>query len=146
MFLSKKLYRSRTDKKLAGVCGGLAEYLEVDSTIVRVVTLVLIFATNFVVLWIYVALAILLPEKDSQSETAQSKVREAELVDENESKSTSKSNLTLWLGLGLILAGVLLIARFFLPNWIHYYKLALAIALIVGGGWLLVDYGKKEKK
>jgi phage shock protein C len=31
----KKLYRSRKDEKIAGVCGGLAEYLEVDSTVIR---------------------------------------------------------------------------------------------------------------
>jgi phage shock protein C len=33
----RKLYRSRTDEKIAGVCGGLAEHLDVDSTIVRLV-------------------------------------------------------------------------------------------------------------
>ena len=32
----KKLYRSRTDVKISGVCGGIAEYLGIDSTIVRV--------------------------------------------------------------------------------------------------------------
>ena len=31
----KKLYKSSTDKKLAGVCGGLAEYFTIDSTLVR---------------------------------------------------------------------------------------------------------------
>lgn len=31
----KKLYRSKTDKKLCGVCGGIAEYFEIDSTLVR---------------------------------------------------------------------------------------------------------------
>lgn len=31
----KKLYRSETDKKIAGVCGGIAEYFKIDSTIVR---------------------------------------------------------------------------------------------------------------
>ena len=31
----KKLYKSGTDKKLAGVCGGLAEYFNIDSTLVR---------------------------------------------------------------------------------------------------------------
>lgn len=34
---TKRLYRSRTDRKLAGVCGGLAEYFNVDPTIVRAV-------------------------------------------------------------------------------------------------------------
>ena len=33
--MERKLYRSRTDKKLCGVCGGLAEYFNVDSTIIR---------------------------------------------------------------------------------------------------------------
>lgn len=32
----KRLYRSRTDRKIAGVCGGLAEYFGIDSTIVRI--------------------------------------------------------------------------------------------------------------
>ena len=31
----KKLYKSQTDKKLCGVCGGLAEYFNIDSTLVR---------------------------------------------------------------------------------------------------------------
>ncbi len=31
----KKLYKSSTDKKLAGVCGGIAEYFDIDSTLVR---------------------------------------------------------------------------------------------------------------
>ena len=35
----KKLYRSKTDKKLAGVCGGLSKYLNIDSTIIRLVWL-----------------------------------------------------------------------------------------------------------
>ena len=33
--MTKKLYRSATDKKLGGVCGGIAEYFEIDSTLVR---------------------------------------------------------------------------------------------------------------
>jgi phage shock protein C len=35
--MAKRLQRSRTEKMLAGVCGGLAEYFEVDPTIVRVI-------------------------------------------------------------------------------------------------------------
>ena len=33
--MNKKLYRSSFDKKIAGVCGGIAEYFDVDSTLVR---------------------------------------------------------------------------------------------------------------
>jgi phage shock protein C len=41
MNATRKLYRSRTDRKLAGVCGGLAQYLNVDATVVRVVFIIL---------------------------------------------------------------------------------------------------------
>ena len=40
----KKLYRSHTDKKIGGVCGGLAEYTESDPTIWRILFLAAIFA------------------------------------------------------------------------------------------------------
>ncbi len=33
--MEKKLYRSNTDKKIAGVCGGLAEYFNIDTTLIR---------------------------------------------------------------------------------------------------------------
>ncbi len=56
----KKLYRSRTDKKIAGVCGGLAEYFNIDATILRIIFIVLLLPGGFpgfipyVILWIFV--------------------------------------------------------------------------------------------
>jgi phage shock protein C len=38
---TRKLYRSRTDRKLAGVCGGLAQYFNIDATLLRVLFVVL---------------------------------------------------------------------------------------------------------
>lgn len=35
--MEKKLYRSSTDKKIAGVCGGMAEYCDIDSTVIRLI-------------------------------------------------------------------------------------------------------------
>ncbi|MBE7026213.1 MAG: PspC domain-containing protein [Ruminococcaceae bacterium] len=35
--MKRKLYKSNTDKKLCGVCGGIAEYFDIDSTIVRLI-------------------------------------------------------------------------------------------------------------
>ena len=44
----KKLYLSEADKKIGGVCGGIAEYFEVDSTIIRLAwLLVTIFTAMF---------------------------------------------------------------------------------------------------
>ncbi len=33
----RKLYKSQTDKKLCGVCGGIAEYFNIDSTVIRLI-------------------------------------------------------------------------------------------------------------
>lgn len=40
--MRKRLYRSRRDVMIAGVCGGIAEYFDVDPTIVRLIAVVLV--------------------------------------------------------------------------------------------------------
>jgi phage shock protein C len=57
----KKFYRSSTDKKIAGVCGGLGEYLEIDPTIIRIIFLValLCFGSGFL---IYLVIWLAAPE------------------------------------------------------------------------------------
>jgi phage shock protein C len=57
----KRLYRSRTDRKLGGVCGGIATYLNVDPTIVRLITLLCII-TGLSIL-IYIVMWIVIPEE-----------------------------------------------------------------------------------
>ncbi|MBS7245211.1 MAG: PspC domain-containing protein [Bacteroidales bacterium] len=41
--MANRLYRSQSDKKIAGVCGGIAEYFNIDPTIVRLLWLILVF-------------------------------------------------------------------------------------------------------
>ena len=60
--MNKKLYRSLSDKKLAGVCGGIAEYFGLDSTLIRVGwALVSLFAGAGVLA--YIVCALIIPEK-----------------------------------------------------------------------------------
>ena len=62
--MQKKLYRSSTDKKLAGVCAGVAKYLNMDPTVVRVLWAVLsLFA--FVGVVAYILCALIIPEEPS---------------------------------------------------------------------------------
>ena len=65
--MEKKLYRSKTDKKLAGVCGGLAKYLSMDVTLVRLIwALVGVFAGAG--LLAYIVCAIVIPMEPDQIE------------------------------------------------------------------------------
>jgi phage shock protein PspC (stress-responsive transcriptional regulator) len=54
-----KLYKSRTDRKICGVCGGIAEYFGVDSTLVRLITVLLVLFAGMSV-WIYIIAALLM--------------------------------------------------------------------------------------
>ena len=56
----KKLYRSSTNKKLFGVCGGLAEYFDVDPTVVRIIYLLLLLGAG-VGLLAYLICALVMP-------------------------------------------------------------------------------------
>ena len=57
--MEKKLYRSRTDKKIAGVCSGMAKYIGIDVTVVRLIwVLVAIFAGAGLLAYLICALII----------------------------------------------------------------------------------------
>lgn len=62
---TKKLYRSKTDRMLAGVCGGLGKYLGVDPTIVRLVFVLSIFLTFSTSLLLYIVFWLIMPEEPS---------------------------------------------------------------------------------
>ena len=61
----KKLYRSMTDKKLCGVCGGIAEYFEIDPTLVRLLWVCAsLFSACFPGLLAYIICAIVVPQQN----------------------------------------------------------------------------------
>lgn len=60
----KKLTKSATDRQLSGVLGGLSEYFGVDSTIVRIVFLIFVFAGVGSPVFLYILLALLMPEPE----------------------------------------------------------------------------------
>ncbi len=64
--MPKKLYRSRTDRKIWGVCGGLAKYFDIDPVIVRVVAVASLFVGTLG-FWIYIIMAIIVPNEPEQS-------------------------------------------------------------------------------
>ncbi|MBW4854330.1 PspC domain-containing protein [Bacillus safensis] len=63
----KKLYRSATDKKIAGVVGGLAEYLSVDASLLRILTVIIGFLTAFMPIFlIYIIWYFVVPEEGTK--------------------------------------------------------------------------------
>jgi len=59
----KRLYLSKTDRKIGGVCGGMGEYFERDSTLIRVLFILLVvFSFGFGIL-AYIALWLVIPNR-----------------------------------------------------------------------------------
>lgn len=63
--MDKKIYRSKTDKKIAGVCGGLAKLLDIDATLIRLIwALTVALGGSGVVA--YIVCAIVIPEEPEE--------------------------------------------------------------------------------
>ena len=58
----KLLRRSRTDRSIAGVCGGLANYFDIDTTLLRILAVCLVLFAGMS-LWVYIILWLLIPEE-----------------------------------------------------------------------------------
>ncbi|MDH4222087.1 MAG: PspC domain-containing protein [candidate division Zixibacteria bacterium] len=119
--MGKKLYRSTKNSMIAGVCGGLGEYFNVDPTIVRLLTILLIFADGVGVI-LYIIAWIIVPRTEAV---------EAEMA--GEKAPDSKKYLP---GLILIAVGFLFLFHNFIP-WFHF-RLIWPIALIIVGIFLLL--------
>jgi phage shock protein C len=58
----KRIYRSRDNRMIAGVCAGLAEYVEIDPTIVRLLFVIGLFAGG-ATFWAYLVMMLVIPEE-----------------------------------------------------------------------------------
>ncbi len=65
MSTPKRAVRSRTDRMLAGVCGGLAQYFGVESKMVRLLAIVLGLVTGGAAIIGYIILMVVMPEEDA---------------------------------------------------------------------------------
>jgi phage shock protein PspC (stress-responsive transcriptional regulator) len=100
----KRLYRSKVDRIIAGVCGGFAEYFNIDPTIVRVLWLVVLFLSGFGLgLVIYLVCLIVMKDNPEQS------------FEDKKTQSTA-----LYWGVGFVLFGLLLLSNRWDWNWYYF--------------------------
>lgn len=73
--MAKRLYKVENDKKLLGVCGGIAEYLNIDPTVVRIAWVILTLLVCGTGVLIYIICAFVFPNK-SEVDTTENKPEE----------------------------------------------------------------------
>ena len=115
-----KLYRSRKDSILAGVCGGLGQYLSIDSTLVRLFFAFLTFF-NLLGLWVYIMLALVMPRVLEGEE---------ELTAPLPLSENPKAKKII--GSGMVVLGALaLVARLRIP-WLRSFDLWPIMLILIG--------------
>lgn len=107
----KKLYRSREDRMIFGVCGGIAKYFDTDSTLIRIIFIFLIFANGIGPIF-YLILAILVPLEPG---VGQENIKE-ELKDSLNMIRKHRSNNRRWMfGVIMIIVGLFFVLNQYFP-------------------------------
>jgi phage shock protein C len=160
--MGKRLYRSRKDRMLFGVCGGLAEYFGIDPTVMRIVAVVLALASGVGIL-IYFIMAFIIPLdgtsrtsprdivvdnayeiKDTAEELGQ-EVRDTFVGKKQTSEEDQKvlSRRRNALGIGLVVLGVLILLGVLgIFRWFSWGAVG-AVVLIIVGVMIIVSMRKK---
>jgi phage shock protein C len=149
--MSTHITKSKTDHVIDGVCGGLAEYFGIDSLLVRLAFVALIFINGVGVI-LYIILVIIMPEAGKHDQPQQETIREnvqemserikeagKELGEAFSKKTEEKhSNRAGWFGILLILIGVIFLMKNL--NLIRWFDTDLLwpFIIIFIGAWLLI--------
>ncbi len=128
---AKKLYRSCSDVMVGGVAAGVAEYLEIDVTLIRLVFLVLLFSGvgffAYLVAWIIVPLDPKCKEHKTGAEEIKEKAESIaseinEAVSKKQKSNKKNNDFSIWFGVILVfLGGLILIQNITGMNVWHYF-------------------------
>jgi phage shock protein C len=141
----KRLYRSRYDKILAGVCGGIGEYLNIDPVWVRLIAVLMIFADGAGIL-AYIIAWILIPENPNQGESKKTvaedtaeKVRHRfseKMEARMERRRHKDSRDSVLIGVIIVLIGTVFLFRNMF-NWFQF-RFIWPLAIVLMGLYLIV--------
>lgn len=133
--MERRMYLSKTDNKIAGVCGGIAEYFGIDPTIVRLLWLVMIFAYGTGIM-IYIVAAIIMPEREGGGGSVNLNKNKDSFFNEDiktiKAKYDDEKSKKV-IGIILIALGVILFSkRFIVLSWLSFKLLFPLILIVVG--------------
>ena len=137
--MAKKLYRSRNDRMIAGVCGGIAEYFNVDSSLIRLALLFIFLFRGFGLIAYLIAWLVISEEPGYEKNE---EIKDDYYIEENpEEKARSENEVDnkrqKLFAVLLIIVGSLFLIDIWLPNiyWQRYWP----IVLIAAGFMLLKE-------
>lgn len=140
--MARKLYRSRTDSIIAGVCGGLAEYFDIDPSLVRVGAVLLTLAWGAGLL-AYLVLWLIVPQKPLESSLAEEGGETG--AQSPVAERSEKDRGIFFVGMILTIIGVLLLMNNYISfAWLSLGKLWPLLIIIIGVMILAKGSARKE--
>jgi phage shock protein C len=137
MQVNRRLTRCRHDRRLAGVAAGMAEFFELDPTLVRLLWFVSIFVTGGLTILLYIGLAVIVPNEPLTDLEVAGAVASGSEPHRHAARGEGSGRVTTFIGFGLILLGGLALVDALLPSWVDSWRY-LGPAFFVGIGALLV--------
>lgn len=143
--MKNRLYRSESDKKIAGVCGGIAEYFGIDSTIIRLIWTISI-AVYGTGLLVYIIAAIIMPTK-GEIDAKMNMHQDSDEINKQKNNIFNgdfdkEKNKKFWGYLLIIIGAILLSKRFIVLEWLSF-RFLFPIILIILGILVLSDNFRK---
>ena len=160
---TRRLTRSRDDRMLAGVAGGIGKYFDTDPTLIRLIFVVAAFATDGLMIWIYIIMAIIVPE-EKEADTVYPTARESGMAggaeedlgedlegvrDQDVYTATEKPSLypapakeradpAVWVGIGLVLLGLFLLVDRLGWFWWLNWGIMWPLFIVLMGLWVIL--------
>ena len=141
--MEKRLYRLPEKGKIAGVAAGLAEYLAVDITLMRLLFVAALLMTGGGALIVYIILAIVLPTPGEQKSQHLDVGNKFENLAHEMTKSGRAQRAGNYVGIGFVLLGIWLLIGQLFPGWFDLqWNVVWPFAVILLGIWMIAR-GKK---
>ena len=102
--MNKKLKRSSSDRIIAGVCGGIGEYFNIDPVVIRIIWVLLAFMPGGPGFLAYLVCALIIPEDDG-------------VIYQDEDSSVNTSNTAIFIGIALIVVGGIMLTKVIWPQF-----------------------------
>lgn len=146
--MTERLYRSGLDKKVAGVCGGLAEYFDIDATLIRVLLLISIIFGGlgifvYLIAWVIIPLnpayqvGVPYQSRNNVAEEMRESVhglRDSAQSFAHDLKGVYPERRKRYAGIALVILGVIFLLDQWFPHYIAWGKMWPLILIGVGVG------------
>lgn len=139
----RKLYRLPEKGMIAGVAAGMADYFNIDVTLMRVLFAVATVITNGLGILAYIVMAIITPVPGASTKNSQNVAENVNNLANEAKKSASSDTVRNWLGVGLVVVGVWLMLGVFWPAWFDIRWSAFWPAVLIVIGLLVITRGRR---